>query len=151
MNLNPFLFYLGGNSVDIRFNEGKSTNVLLYCRDYHHCPEYESQNAVLLCKSHDDESLPRKTNTNKFRGIDLTMQTALVVADFDAVMNQLLYHGGIAFSSYTEASNHNSLNSHRISSNNSRLSNFVELADPTKSFLDLSLMLDEPVEEVSIS
>ena len=31
---------------------------------------------------------------------------------------------------------------------NSRLYSFIDAADPTKSFLDLSLILDEPVEEV---
>lgn len=34
---------------------------------------------------------------------------------------------------------------------NSRLFSFVEAADPTQSFLDLSIKLDEPVEEVQRS
>lgn len=33
----------------------------------------------------------------------------------------------------------------------SRLYSFIEAADPTQCFLDLSMMLDEPVEEVRLS
>ena len=36
-----------------------------------------------------------------------------------------------------------------VATANNRLYTFIEAADPTQSFIDLSLQLDEPVEEVS--
>lgn len=73
------------------------------------------------------------------------MQSVLLLADYDLLINHLFYKGGITLSPSVDIA---SSSHHKAPSNNSRLSNFMEAIDPTKSFLDLSLLLDEPVEEV---
>jgi hypothetical protein len=148
--------------VDIRFNEGKTANVLLYCKEYRNCSNFISGTSILMENKIDlfgsSDIIPRiagntsnslSGNLIKLRGINLAHQTMLVIADFEAIINHLSFRGGISLIESTSGNSHLNLNHKAMSSNNSRLSNFIELTDPTKSFLDLSLMLDEPVEEVS--
>jgi hypothetical protein len=114
---------------------------------------------------------------NNFKGINLMSETALPLADTEGMHNVLSFHGVTCNHSVPSHSlhpsmsgsyvNHHSQNEHIyahaksssssssvpvqfINSNisSSRLWNFVEACDPTKSFLDLSLLVDEPVEEV---
>lgn len=102
----------------------------------------------------------------KIKGINLNTQTMLKIADTDTIMNILYSLDNTAFGlmgSNSESSNLNAhadvggsdsqLNNHmnaqhlRVLTSN-RLYTVIEAADPTSSFLDISLALDEPVEEV---
>ncbi len=98
----------------------------------------------------------------KIKGINLNTQTMLKIADTDTIMNILYSLDNTAFNllnSVSESSNLdlfaesggdaqvNAQHHLRVLTSN-RLCTVIEAADPTQSFLDLSLALDEPVEEV---
>ena len=103
----------------------------------------------------------------KIKGINLNTQTMLKIADTDTIMNILYSVDTSAFSlgnSVSESSGlnvfpelsqqsqqselqHNAHHHLRVLTSH-RLYTVIDAADPTQSFLDLSLALDEPVEEV---
>ena len=101
---------------------------------------------------------------SKFKGINLHTQTMLPIATADVIISALNFLDGnkIAHSNNNQQQQINEANigdnevllSQNSSSvagkylTNSRLYAFIEAADPTQSFFDLSLVLDEPVEEV---
>lgn len=112
----------------------------------------------------------------KIKGINLNTQTMLTIADTDSIINVLQSldrssNISTAATTIGSSSNGNSNNDlqgggggglkqlqqqvdchnhqHQLKKlSNSRLYTFIDAADPTLSFLDLSLVLDEPVEEV---
>jgi hypothetical protein len=102
----------------------------------------------------------------KMKGINLNTQTMLKIADSDTIMNVLHNLDSTTFNvivTQAEISEANSATNSmadfqsqairqqmRIHSS-SRLFNFIDASDPTQSFLDLSLTLDEPVEEVRLA
>lgn len=101
----------------------------------------------------------------KIKGINLNTQTMLKIADTDTIMNILYSLDNTAFNllnSVSESSNLdlfaesggdaqvNAQHHLRVLTSN-RLCTVIEAADPTQSFLDLSLALDEPVEEVRLT
>lgn len=104
----------------------------------------------------------------KIKGFNLNTQTMLTIADTDTIMNilqsvdssnfsivaslsdsSLSMFGGVDFGGEGSSSGDlASLKHQQQLRNSSRLVSILEAADPTQSFLDLSLTLDEPVEEV---
>lgn len=106
----------------------------------------------------------------KIKGINLNTQTMLKIADTDTIMNILYSLDNTAFGLMGSSSESSNLNLYpelggsdaHLSAQNvqnvqhhlrlltsNRLYTVIEAADPTSSFLDLSLALDEPVEEVN--
>lgn len=112
----------------------------------------------------------RKTakDTAKMKGFNLNTQTMLTIADTDTIMNILqsldssnfsimanlsdsslnMFGGGESAGDSSSSGDLQSLKHLQQLRNSSRLVSILEAADPTQSFLDLSLTLDEPVEEV---
>lgn len=99
---------------------------------------------------------------NKVKGINLSTQTMLKIADSDTIMNVLHSLDSTTFNLIVAAAEGSEVNSAASSCvdleamkhqmrihSSSRLYSFIEASDPTVSFLDLSLKLDEPVEEVT--
>ena len=94
-------------------------------------------------------------NNSKFKGIKLRTQTMLPMADVEVIMGVLsVLDGGKSNHSSSEdrTDGDTTIQSSGAVGNKqltkSRLYTFIEAADPTQCFLDLSMMLDEPVEEV---
>jgi hypothetical protein len=104
---------------------------------------------------------------NSYKGINLKTQTVLTLGNSDIVSNALqkldfsinnhINNEIIAniFDSKVEetvdaVNDEEMFNDSNNKFSNSRLRKFVEEANPTLSFLDLSLTLDEPVEDVFI-
>lgn len=131
-------------------------------------------NAVLHGSVTSHSNTPHKTGKNsrgyaKMKGINLNSQTMLRIADSDTIINILHTLDTNVFCLVTANSESSGLNNHTNSHTNtatnsatdlvgmknqirmltsSRLYAFLDAADPTQSFLDLSMTLDEPVEEV---
>ena len=127
-------------------------------------------NAVLHGTITSHPNTPHKTGKNsrgyaKMKGINLNSQTMLRIADCDTIINILHTLDTNVFCLVTANSESSGLNSHTNTATNSatdlvgmknqirmltssRLYAFLDAADPTQSFLDLSMTLDEPVEEV---
>lgn len=131
---------LGGSSVDIHFGEGKAVNIPLVCKDLRSCGAISVDEKAI---SRYDARLDPRSTSCKYRGINLINQTILLVADVEVILNQMYFQGGLNITGVESATKSSITTS-------SRLSNFLDTIDPTKSFLDLSLILDEPVEEVCL-
>ncbi len=98
----------------------------------------------------------------KLKGINLNSQTMLKIAGTDRIMSILqsldsstfsvlsgMSDGGSGMTSAAGSSADLESMRHQLRAlSSSRLQALIEAADPTKSFLDISLLLDEPVEEV---
>ena len=98
-----------------------------------------------------DRSISRIINSRSFqhfskgsKDFNLHQQTMLTIADTDRIMSilSILDGNSITSSGLSSRSTESKL------STNSRLYTFIASADPTLSFIDLSLLLDEPVEEL---
>ena len=89
-------------------------------------------------------------SNGKFRGISLSTQTMLPMSDADTIMSVLCFLDG---SEVTQPAPGGGDRKGQLlpsgEEKKSRLYTFIEAADPTLCFIDLSIMLDEPVEEVA--
>lgn len=116
--------------------------------------------AVAASNTNNDNA--NSQQNSKFKGINLSTQTILMMADRDTILRTLLIldntlaipssrnaslGGTTAVTSSSQGASTNPLIA-TVATANNRLYTFVEAADPTQSFIDLSLQLDEPVEEL---
>jgi hypothetical protein len=215
----PFFCAAGGHSVNVTFNDVKSANIPLFCKDRPACEESLQMNAFRYCAGGDlhgtassmlsssatavrpgtsvialrgtgsggkfrqatspylrsgnlHSALQGNTpsrgrnskDSAKLKGINLNSQTMLKIADTDRIMSILhsldsstfsvlsgMSDGGSGLTSAAGSSADLESMRHQLRAlSSSRLQALIEASDPTKSFLDISLLLDEPVEEVSI-
>ena len=153
------------------YNTNPSSSLTSAVRLHHsHSGSFSGKNGVNGKNSNDSA---------KLKGINLNTQTMLKIADSDSIMNILnsldVTNVMSLIGSSSEGSGLNALEAFGLGSSsesrngsnlqqseeqqqqltikqqsNGRLFTFIEAADPTQSFLDLSLLLDEPVEEVSV-
>jgi hypothetical protein len=207
----------GGHSVNVTFNDVKSANIPLFCKDRAACEESLQMSALRYCAGSDLHGAPssqvssgtavrpgtgvialrgsgsggkfrqaaspylrsgnlhsalqgntpsrgrNSKDSAKLKGINLNSQTMLKIADTDRIMNilhsldsssfsvlsGLSDSGGSGLTSAAGSSADLESMRHQLRAlSSSRLQALIEASDPTKSFLDISLLLDEPVEEV---
>lgn len=147
----------GGHSANLQFNGTKAINVALACKDRKTCLESRAKQPC-LCAADSlfgltagpvqlplpaADTVASKTN-DKTKGISPSMQTMLALAEPDCIVQILSMLDGRSM-----ASQHADPGRGPAALKQSRLYTFLEASDPTKSFLDLSMMLDEPVDELT--
>lgn len=128
----------GCPSVNIRFNNNQlPVNVILHCLDptkCHDCTLGLLSHPPLLLSTTSSTTPIQTKDSLIIHGINLNVQTVLLMESPEIIRSKLLIG-----------------EKHSDNFANSRLSAFIEFNDPTKSLIDLSYILDEPIEEVSFS